>query len=322
MLRNSLGEHSPSPWEKYRMKYFYIFITFLFLFAGKGEAALAPEAQDLFKKGFQAYQDGQYGTAIWHYEKVVDIDPNFAPVYNMLGLAHQKNGAPLSDVVWYFRVASDIDPRNEEAYENLCRFYYQARQFRECEAACKKLLELNPGAGSAKMQLAWNYLVGLRQPAEAIHYFKEVSIFVKEPVVYFGLGMAYAQNEDYAEALEMITKLRSMGADEFAVQLENVTRAASYSPAVGPQRMMIFPEKTGTIVGAQTPVEKPPMAPDSTSQEPSQAVGTMRVRLRGTLTPPPGAQQETESTAPQEHPGSLSPAERIRQLREQKGSGY
>jgi len=232
-----------------------VLIVFFLSFCVSAHAALAPEAGEWFRKGYQAYEEGQYGTAIWYYEKVADADQNFAPVYNALGLAHEKNGAPMSDVLWYFRVATDIDPENLEAYENLCKFYYQARQFKEAEFACKRLLELNPGAMSAKMQLAWTYLVGLQQPIDAIQYFQEVSTRVKEPVVYFGLGMAYTRNGDYAEAVEIITRLRAMGAQEFATQLENVTRAASYSPAVGQQRMMIFPEKSGQVISSQPTME-------------------------------------------------------------------
>jgi len=302
------------------MKRLCIFMIVLFLFSGRAEAGspLSPEAKEWFQKGYQAFQAGQDSTAIWYYEKVVDADPNFAPVYNALGLAHQKHGDPMADVLWYFRVAVDIDPNYQEPYENMCRYYYQAQQFKECEAVCKKLLELNPDSRSAKMQLAWNYLVGLREPAEAIHYFQEVSTFVKKPVVYFGLGMAYSMNGNYAEALGIITKLREMGADEFAVQLENVTRSASYSPAVGPQKMMILPEKSGTVISAHPPEGKTSMPESSEDKQSHPApIGTMRVRLRGKLTPPPGGQ--SSDMEDNSHPGTLTPAERIRQLRGDSG---
>jgi len=255
---------------------------FFLIFGGLAfcPTARAGQLEDFFKKGQQAYAQGKYEKAIEWYEKVVEVNENFAPAYHNLGLAHQAAGTPLRDVVWFFQVAEKLDPANPAISVDLCKVYFEARALDEAEQACRHALELDPTSGSAQLTLAWVYLTGEKQPYDAIYYFKKVLERVQNPMIDFGLGMAYVQAGENALALEMITTLRSDGENDLAMQLENALRSmeeTSASPETAAASSHEMPQRQkGLLIqsSSPTPVPQRRRAPVS---------GQMQIRLKGRL---------------------------------------
>lgn len=186
--------------------------------------AHAQTSKDFYEQGQQAYHQGDYKKAIALYEKTIDLDPNFAPAYNALGLAHKEINADLSELAWLFKTATEIDPNDAQAYDNLGKAYYGLGEFDLAEQSCLKALSIAPNSLSVKLSLGWIYLLGKSSPQEAVAYFQEVLKNNKIPYAYFGLGTAYFMNGDRNNVLEMITTLRSMGKEDLALQLENMVR--------------------------------------------------------------------------------------------------
>ncbi len=283
---------------------FFVFISFSLL--GPATAG-AQSFRELYEKGETEYHSGNYAQAIQHYEKAVEVDPNFAPVYNALGLAHQAIQDPLSDVIWFFKVAVDIDPQNTDAYHNMCRVYYQAGKHNEAEQACRKALAINPELAGVKLSLAWIYLVGKQQPADAILYFNDVAEKVQSPMVYFGLGLAYAQNNERARVLEVITLLRHMGENNLARQLER--SIVNPEEARISQEQFLYHSPSAATSGHL--VESTPKPKPAVTNAPAGGGPTMKIRLKGTLNTIPQADDGTGRVVPTPtpfiHPGSLSP---------------
>jgi len=253
------------------------------------------ELMSLFRKGQEAYHQGHYKEAINQFEKVVDMDPNFAPVYNALGQAHQQIGSRLSDVVWFYKVAIDLEPDCDEAYDNMCKAYSQAQEFDLAEKACLDALSLNPGMGSSQLSLAWIYLAGKQQPHDAIYYFRKVLEKVENPNIYFGLGMAYSMLGDHAQVLDTITKLRGMGESDLAAQLEDMIRQPQApSPRSSYQDLSVPKPQKGMLIES-----RPKPAPTPSEEFDSPVSGQMRIRLKGRLF------GDEESEDPKKHPGSL-----------------
>lgn len=290
-----------------------------------GVFALSDEAAKLFEEGQQAASRGDHKKAVEYYEKVVELDTNFAPVYAALGASYEQMSAPVGDVAWFYDTAVSVDPQFIEAYDTLCRVCYQGGEFDRAEAACLKALELNPAYPSAQMSLAWIYLLGKSQPDKAIFYFRKVLERIKHPKVYFGLGMAYSMNGDRAEVLDVVTTLRGMGEVDLAAQLERSIRESIPQPL--PQDYVPMPQREpGTIVRS---TDEPEPTPEPTS---SPISGQTQIRLRGKLTGMGGQSQEhpasLEGTQPAEdsdavpHTGGSSAIERIRKLqRVRQGTG-
>ena len=238
----------------------------------------ADELKELFEKGAQLYQEGDYNKAIEYLEKAVKLDPNFAKAYNVLGLAYREINTDLREVAWYFKTATEIDPNYAEAYDNLGKSYYGMGQFDKAEEYCKKALSINPNLGSAQFSLAWIYLLGKPQPSDAIYYFKKVLERTKIPNAYFGLGMAYFMIDERPMVLEVITALRGINEEKLAEQLENILRDYYYVPEEG----------GGSLVKIKPPQEDKESLPleRRIPQEGKEAIHDLggyitRVRMRG-----------------------------------------
>lgn len=271
----------------------------ILMFAGFEGSARADTVEEYVAKGQSYYDKGDYKKAIEILEKGVDLDPNYAPAYNALGLAHQALKEPITDVAWFFKVAVDIDPKYTDAYTNMCRAYYQASQFDLAQAACEEALRINPESGQAQLSLGWIYLIGRSNPAEALRYFESVRKKVETPFVYFGMGLAYSLQGDNARVLEMVTTLKAMGANDFANQLEqDIRKKQQAPPAAVSAALPSAPQQPGTFIKSQPGL--PPAEVDTGSAPIS---GQMRIRLRGQM-------QNAPSSAPDQgpskkHPGSL-----------------
>ena len=190
----------------------------------------AQTPSQLLKEGYKFYQQGNYSVAIKLYEKAIELNPNIAFSYLLLGMAHKDMGTDLSEVAWLFKTAVDIDPKYAEAWNNLGKAYYGMGEFDKAEKAALKALALKPDLIDAKLSLGWIYLLGKSQPADAIPYFNQVLGNIPIPRAYYGLGLAYFMNGNRAMVLEVITTLRSLDHDTMATQLENIVRSSNYNP--------------------------------------------------------------------------------------------
>ncbi len=277
----------------------------------------ADSVEDFFNQGEQAYQQGNYPKAIDFYEGAIELDPNFAPAYNGLGLVHKDINTDLSEVAWLFKVATEIDPNYAQAYDNLGKAYYGLGEMDNAEEACLKALSLVPNLVSAQLSLGWIYLLGKSDPNEAIYYFNEILKSHQIPYANFGLGMAYFMNGDRSKVLEIITALRAADKEDLAKQLESMVRQQYYVQA----------EKNAALVNAQKAKEQPSdialaekepgqLIKAMPGEEPAEAESQphslsntiMKVRMRGKMVG--GTDQGTKSAA------KHSPIEKIRNIRE------
>jgi tetratricopeptide (TPR) repeat protein len=255
----------------------------------------AEDYQQLFQQANELAQKSDYENAIKLYEKVIELNPNFAAAYNNLGLAYREVGLDPVEVAWYFKNAVDIDPHFEDAYINLGKAYYGLGYFDLAERHTLKALELNPNSGQAKLSLGWIYLLGKSSPQDAIGYFKEIAETWQNPSAYFGLGMAYFMVGESPKTLEYITKLREMQQDNLAMQLETVIRGYEYIPAPKDEPLL---DEADT---REDPLRRPTQSQMNVSSDfdgPTQITvsGTIPVRLSGKLIPePPPASNQPKS---------------------------
>ncbi len=257
---------------------------------GTNAANAANPLQEYYQKGEKAYRKGQYKQAITYYEQVVEMKPDFAPVYNALGLAYMGADAGVSDILWFFEEAIAIDPAYGSAYENMCRIYYQTGAYDDAQEACLKALSIDPSLTKAQLSLAWIYLTVKSQPGPAIYYFDEVLKSVKHPRIYFGLGIAHSIKGHRAEVLDVVTTLRGLEESEMAGQLENTLRPGG-SPEAFTQKIPSPTRQPGQLISAGLP----PSLQEVDAGSPHATAGGMRVRLRGKLTNIPTSQENASA---------------------------
>ena len=201
-----------------------IFCSFAFFLFCSSSDIHAATIRELYEQAVDAYNQGQYDHAVELYKKITKISPNFAPAYVGIGLSLKSKGADIDEVMYYYKIATEMDPTNAQAFEQLGRLYYSLNNFNKAEKNFLKVLSIDPTVVSAKSSLAWIYLLAMSKPETAIRYFREVLKESAAPNIYFGLGMAYFANNNRIQAMDMITALRKMGQEDFAQRLEQMVR--------------------------------------------------------------------------------------------------
>lgn len=299
-------------------------VMLILILAGMAGSALsahagktAQSAQGYFDAGQEAARQKNFRKAVEFYEQAIETDPDFAPAYRALGLVlMEEEGSSPQDIIWLFKQAVALEPEDVEAYSQLCRACYKAGDHDGAEQACLRALAIDPAYGGAALSLAWVYLMGKSQPGRAIPYFKSVLVRVKNPQVYYGLGVAYARSGDGAGVLDTVTTLRGMGEEALASQLEQMIRPGG--PPVIPDTGASPDVPPSTIIKAK------PDHPPAAAAPSASAPGAMKVRLRGTLTPLNPAPSGSAATGPSGDspysPPEMSAQERIEQLRRIRGS--
>ncbi len=197
-----------------------LFIIFLF----PTSILCAQSVKDVYEQAVEAYNKGQFKQAIDLYGQIIQVLPTFAPAYNGLGLAVKGDVGDEEKAIEYFKLAIHYDPQYAQSYDNLGRIYYERQDFDLAQASFEKALKLDPNLYSSRSSLAWIYLLVKVNPAKAVGQFKKALELNQQPNTYLGLGLAYFSNNQRAEALEIVTKLRGMGQENSALQLEGAIR--------------------------------------------------------------------------------------------------
>ncbi len=254
-------------------------------------SAHAATIRELYEQAGEAYNHQDYDRAISLYQEIIKMAPHFAPAYAGIGLALKDKGGDNDEVMYYYKTATIMDPTNAAAFEQLGRLYYSLDKFDKAEKNFQKALSIDPGMLSAKLSLAWIYLLNKSKPEVAIQYFKTILKKTPSPNVYFGLGMAYFADNDRPQAMEIITQLHKMGQEDFAARLEKMMRE-NRKVALVPTEDTDHPSaadadstgedfKPAPAAAVQLPKTASPQA--VVPQAPAIAVTGIKVRLRGKL---------------------------------------
>ncbi len=272
--------------------------------------AHANPVKERFEAATIAFSERRFEESIKLYEETLEIYPKLAPAYFFMGLAHLELGTPPSEVMWLFEKTIEIDPTYTRAYEQMGKMTYGQGDFAKAEEYCSRAVELDPTNISAKLTLAWTYLLGQSRPDEARELFESVIESHDASYAYLGLGMAYFMMDERAKVLDIITQLKQKDHNDLAEQLEMMVRQGR---STRPQQMgtpLFAPRRQKSeLVRDEAPSAMPALSGN-------QAVEKMPVRLSGSL---PGANVSADQ------PPSTG-AERIQALRRSqrysKGSGY
>ncbi len=203
------------------MKISFLFLVLAFIIPS---GLYAQTVRELYEQAVEAYGKQDYDRAVDLYQAITKDSPRFAPAYVGIGLALKAKGADIEEVLYYYKTATDMDPTNTQALEQLGRLYYSVNRFDKAEKVFAKALRINPSMLDTKLSLAWIYLLYKPRPQVAIKYFQDILKVNKDPSVYLGLGMSYFANNERVKAMDIITQLKGMGHEDYAKRLEQAIR--------------------------------------------------------------------------------------------------
>jgi tetratricopeptide (TPR) repeat protein len=168
--------------------------------------AAGVQAMMSFKRANQAYQQGDYKTAVQLYEATVQADPTLAQVYFFLGNSYDNLYKP-----------GVKDPANEALLVKAVKNY---------EVAAEKLSVDNPADAKLK-KLALEYLVAgygrdkLNDPAQAEPVLQRmIQLDPGDPVNYFVLAKLYEDAGVYDEAEKVLILAKQAKPSDSAVYMQ------------------------------------------------------------------------------------------------------
>ena len=116
------------------------------------------DAETYIKQAESYYDQRKYEEAIAECKRAIEIKPEVALAYKILGNATQAMGK--LDAAWYwYAQALEIDPDFAEVHANLGSLYAQQKQWQKSIACYRKAIEINPSLASAYRNLAKVFLL-------------------------------------------------------------------------------------------------------------------------------------------------------------------
>jgi tetratricopeptide (TPR) repeat protein len=119
-------------------------------------AQIPPKARKEFEAGQKTMQAGDVAGSMQHFQKAIELYPQYAEAYQLLGVMYLQSGK-LAEAEPQLQKATEIEPNLLTGYVALgiCRNYMA--KYPEAEAALLKALELDPQSADAHYELAKTY---------------------------------------------------------------------------------------------------------------------------------------------------------------------
>jgi Flp pilus assembly protein TadD len=162
---------------------------------------------------------GQVDEAISHYQKALQIQPDFADVHNNLGVALGTCGQ-LDEAAAHFSQALEIKPDYADARNNLGMAQSQHEKIVQSLARQRELLRARPDDPALLRDIAWtlatNPNASIRNGAEAIELAQRAVELSggREPAILGVLAAAQAEAGQFAEAVETAERALALASDQ------------------------------------------------------------------------------------------------------------
>ncbi|MGD8747367.1 MAG: protein kinase [Balneolaceae bacterium] len=185
-------------------------------YEAKGDTAFARNAESVLKKaeklnnrlapvqtllGVVGSGTGDYKLAVNHFNRALEIDPNYTPAYRGLANVYEKQGK-MEKAVATYQYAIALKPEISVGYNDLGAFYLRKGDFKAAIEQFKKEIALTPKNAGAYSNLGSSYYYQgkLEQASEAY----QMSLALEnDPDVASNLAGVYYLKGSYEQAAKM-----------------------------------------------------------------------------------------------------------------------
>jgi tetratricopeptide (TPR) repeat protein len=206
--------------------------TFFFLALITNSIFFSPNlpAQDLslkqlFRRSYSLYQEGKCGEAIEIANKIIEINSQFYPAYNLIGFCKTREKDNIMDAIFNFEQGLKINPKQPQIYNIISVFYKELGMDEKSFSYIKAGLKHNPGSFVLNFNAGITELLINHNPQDAVDYFKKAQkIKPAHQRLLYLLGVSYLFSQQKEMALDTIIRLREIDGWDFAWQLEELIR--------------------------------------------------------------------------------------------------
>jgi len=161
---------------------------------------MVPEAAGHYNLGNALVSQGRFNEAIGHYQKALELQPDYAEAHNNLGLALANRGR-FDEAIEHYEKALELQPDFAKAHNNLGAALANRGRLDEAIGHCEKALELQPDLAEVHYNLG-NALRSQGRSDEAIgHYEKALKLQPDFAEAHHNLGVALANRGRFDEAI-------------------------------------------------------------------------------------------------------------------------
>jgi len=181
------------------------------------------KARPYHNLGFAYGKREDYDKAIAHYERSIEIRPNYPKALDNLGALYSKKGDQ-QKAAGYFRRAIKLDPDYAKAYNNLGIAYGKEAHYDRAIAYFEKAIELDPDFAKAYDNLGVVFgKRGDHQKARG-HFEKSLALDPDYAPAHLNLGIAYRAEKNTTGTHQQIDSLRELNRNDLADRLESLGR--------------------------------------------------------------------------------------------------
>ncbi|MCE0497749.1 MAG: tetratricopeptide repeat protein, partial [Methylacidiphilales bacterium] len=173
--------------------------------------------------GNALFQKGQVDEAIGQYQKALEIDSNFSLACNNLGFALAQKGR-VDEAIGQYQKALEIDPNNDDAYNNLGIAFAERGQEDKAIVQFQKALEINPDYAEACNNLGIVFLHKGQVNEATAQYQKALEINPNYAEAHNNLGNVFLQQGRVDEAIAQFREAVRLKPD-FASAQNNLAKA-------------------------------------------------------------------------------------------------
>jgi Flp pilus assembly protein TadD len=202
--------------------------------------ALSTEVEPEYSAADKAYEQGDFGTALRLFEKLIDKDPSQPHYHNNLGQVLVRVGRS-GDALEHFTRAAELRPDEWSFRFNRARGLMLANRVEDAVAEYREAVRLFPNDYATRFNLG-QALHSLGDEKAAVHeYLAAIAEQPNDAPTYFALGVSYDRLQQRAETIAAFTRyleLAPKSREETAVRRrlaelnQAVTAARNNTPSI------------------------------------------------------------------------------------------
>jgi tetratricopeptide (TPR) repeat protein len=199
--------------------------------ASKPARNFSPKAMHEFEKGNQSQKDGNFESAITHYQKALRIDEDFYPALNNLGIIYERQKDHAQAEATFLK-SLQVNPDDAEAYINLGHVFYEEGKYQAAIERLQEGLKRSPQSPTGHFFLGSAYLK-LGDLAKAESNLKEACAVAPAgmPAAHLQLANLYLQRHEMAAAsTELQAYLRANPSDPQAPAIRKMLANIAANP--------------------------------------------------------------------------------------------